>query len=68
MRHADRERAPRWPGWGAHRKGCSRGSWGRGNLKAAVDIELVGLTIRGLRLIEDGKGPWVAWPREGYGR
>lgn len=40
---------------------------GKGTLKALVDIQLGPLTIRGLRVIEDGaKGMWVSWPQDRF--
>lgn len=37
-----------------------------GALKGVVDIKLGPLTIRGLRIIEDGNGMWVSWPQDRF--
>lgn len=36
----------------------------KGRLQAMVDIQMGGLIVRGLRIMENGKGPWVAWPSQ----
>ena len=37
-----------------------------GTLRALVDIELQGLIVRGLKVIESEKGKWVAWPSQAW--
>ncbi len=41
----------------------------KGNLRAMVDIEIAGLIVRGLRVMNGDKGAWLAWPsKEWAGR
>ena len=37
---------------------------GKGNLKAVADVEVGPFSVRGLRIVENGRGPFVAWPEE----
>jgi DNA-binding cell septation regulator SpoVG len=34
----------------------------KGSLRAMVDVEVGGLLVRGLHVIDNGKGAWIAWP------
>lgn len=34
----------------------------KGSLRAMVDVEVGGLLVRGLHVIDNGQGAWIAWP------
>lgn len=37
-----------------------------GNLRAIADIETAGLIIRGLKILENARGAWIAWPSQAW--
>lgn len=36
----------------------------KGSLRAMADIETAGLIIRGLKILDNGRGAWVSWPSQ----